>query len=62
MEKLLDIVTQFTNDVGMTFGETKCVYQAIQRGKRIEYNQPPKMNGLTVKESKNGDRYTFRYG
>ena len=59
MEKLLDIVTQFTNDVGMTFGEAKCAYQAIQRGKRIEYNQPLKMNGLTVKEIENGDHYTY---
>ena len=32
MEKLLDIVTQFTNDVGMTFRKTKCAYQAIQTG------------------------------
>ena len=59
MEKLLDIVTQFTNDIGMTFRETKCAYQAIQRGKRIEYNQPLKMNVLTVKEIENGDHYTY---
>ena len=59
MEKLLDIVTQFTNDVGMTFGKTKCAYQAIQKGKRIEYNQVLKMNGLTVKEIENGDHYTY---
>ena len=25
--KLVDIVTHFTNDVGMKFGESKCVYQ-----------------------------------
>ena len=59
MEKPLDIVTQFTNDVGMTFGETKCAYHAIERGKKTEYNQPPKMNGLTVKEIENGDHYTY---
>ena len=35
IEKLLDIVTQFTNNIGMTFRETKCAYQAIQRGKEL---------------------------
>ena len=29
--KLLDIVTHFTKDVGMKFGESKCVYQWIDR-------------------------------
>ena len=44
MNKLLDIVTQLTNDVGMTFGESKCAYQAIERGKRKEHNGS-KLNG-----------------
>ena len=33
MKKLLDIVTHFTRDVGMSFGESKCVYQTIEQGK-----------------------------
>ena len=59
MNKLLDIVTQFTNDVGMTFGESKCTCQAIERGKRKEHNEPLKMKGLTIRKIENGDHYTY---
>ena len=59
MNKLLDIVTQFTNDVGMTFGESKCAYQAIERGKRKEHNETLKMKGLTIKEIEKGNHYTY---
>ena len=36
-----------------------CVPSNTKRKKRIEYNQPLKMNGLTVKEIENGDHYTY---
>ena len=59
MNKLLDIVTQFTNVVGMTFGESKCASQGIERGKRKDHNEPLKMKGLIIKETENGDHYTY---
>ena len=31
---LLDIITAFTKDVGMSFGEKKCTYICIENGKR----------------------------
>ena len=31
---LLDIITTFSNDVGMTFGESKCAYIYIEHEKR----------------------------
>ena len=31
---LLDIITTFTKDVGMSFGEQKCAYVCVERGKR----------------------------
>ena len=31
---LLDIITTFSNDAGMTFGELKCAYIYIEHGKR----------------------------
>ena len=43
----------------MTFGESKCGYQAIERGKRKEHNEPLEMKGLTVMEIENGDHYTY---
>ena len=30
---LLDQVTQFSNDIGMKFGELKCLYMVVERGK-----------------------------
>ena len=59
MKKLLDIVTHFTRDVGMSFGESKCAYQMIERGKRKEVDEPLHMNGLTIKEVAEGDHYTY---
>ena len=34
LKALLDIVTRYTEDVGMKFGESKCTYNIIVRGKR----------------------------
>ena len=59
MMKLLDIVTQFTEDVGMTFGESKCAFQMIERGVREQKGEPVEINGLTIKEIENG--YSYRY-
>ena len=59
MKKLLDIVTQFTRDVGMSFGKSKCAYQMIERGKRKEVNEPLYMNGLAIKGVAEGDHYTY---
>ena len=45
---LLDLVTTFSQDIGMKFGESKCAYLMIERGKqkcmtatRNERNQNP---------------------
>ena len=34
MMKLLEMLTKFTNDVEMTFGESKCAYQYIEKGNK----------------------------
>ena len=31
MKQVLETVTQFSNEVGMNFGEAKCAYQSIER-------------------------------
>ena len=56
--KLLDLVTHFTNDVGMKFGESKCAYQ-IERGVKIGKGEPIRIGGLTIKEIENGDSYRY---
>ena len=40
MIKILEIVTTFSHDVGMSFGVSKCAYQCIERGKQKLQNQP----------------------
>ena len=50
MRTLLEIVTQFSHDVRMKFGEDKCAYQCIKRGKRSEIGEPIKVNNLTITE------------
>ena len=55
---LLDIITTFSNDVGLTFGESKCAYIYIEHGKRKSLGKSIKINGLTVRELEHGEMYT----
>ena len=59
MKALLEIVTQFSHDVRMQFGEDECAYQCIKRGKRSEIGEPIKANNLTITEIEEGDHYKY---
>ena len=59
MIKLLETVTQFSNDVGMKFGVSKCAYQVIERGKRKAQNEDLEVNGLQIQETQEGDSYKY---
>ena len=59
MTRMLETVTQFSNDVGMCFGETKCAYQTIERGKRKAQNKNLSINGLNIQEIQEGDNYKY---
>ena len=56
---LLDIITTFTKDVGMSFEEKKCAYICIEDGKRKSLGQTIEINGLRVKELQEEELYTF---
>ena len=56
---LLDIITTFSNDVGMTFGESKCAYVYIEHGKRKSLGKSIKINGVTIRELEEGEMYTY---
>ena len=56
---LLEIVTQFSNDVVMQFGVSKCAFQIITRGKREPCNTPITVNNLTLQEIEDGDHYRY---
>ena len=40
MRPVLEIVTQFSHDVGMKYGEDKCAYQCIKQGKNQKLENP----------------------
>ena len=43
----------------MNFGEAKCAYQSIERGRRKPENESLYVNGLTIQEIKEGDNYKY---
>ena len=49
-EKQLQIVTKFTNDIGMNFGADKCAYLYIERGQRKTLGDTINVNGLELTE------------
>ena len=54
-----ELVTQFSSDIGMNFGVSKCAYQSIERGKRKPENKPIEVNRLEIQEIKDGDIYKY---
>ena len=59
MIMMLELVTQFSSDIGMNFGVSKCAYQSTERGKRKLENKPVEVNGLEIQEIKDGDNYKY---
>ena len=57
--KQLEIITGFTNDIGMQFGEDKCAYVNIEKGMRKQLCNPIKLNGLKLNELKEEDSYKY---
>ena len=55
----LDIVTTFSKDIGMTFGEDKCAYICIDRGKRKSLGKSIEINGVTIKELQDDEPYRY---
>ena len=43
----------------MRFGETKCAYQIIEKGKLVHQVEPILINGLTIEPIKNGEAYKY---
>ena len=55
----LDIITTFSTDIGMKFGEDKCGYIYIERGKRKSLGQSIVINGATIRELNEGETYKY---
>ena len=58
-KKQLNLVTEFSKDTGMTFGEDKWAYQQIQNGKLLKCTNNLEINQLSVKPMKEGDTYKY---
>ena len=59
IKKMLTLVTEFSNDIGMKFGEAKCSFTTIKRGRAMEKVDPVFVNGLTL--SAIGPNESYRY-
>ena len=56
----LDIITTFSTDSGMKFGENKCGYIYIERGKRKSLGSSIKINGVAIRELEEGEMYKYQ--
>ena len=57
LTKQLDIVTTFSEGIGMKFREDKCAYLQIKRVKIVQNEELIFSNQLTIKPVKEGDCY-----
>ena len=55
----LDLVTKFSKDIGMTFGESKCAYEIIERGKLKRCSENLVMNRLNIRPLTDGECYKY---
>ena len=58
LKKQLDLVTTFSNDIGMKFGQDKWAYIKIDKGKNTT-TAPIEINGLTNKPIREGESYGY---
>ena len=58
-KKQLDIITTFSRDINMQFGEDKCACLQIEKGKVMQNLEKISINGLTIKPIEEGDNYKY---
>ena len=54
ISKQLEIVTRFSKDIGMHFGEDKCTYLRIEKGTTVK-SEPIEINQLKIQPTDEGD-------
>ena len=57
--KLPDLVTAFSDDVRMKFGESKCAYLKIEKGLIKQSAQNLEINNVCIKPIKEGESYKY---
>ena len=58
-EKQLEVITKFTNGIGMTFGADKYAYLYIKRDQRKTFGNTINVNGLELTELIENDSYKY---
>ena len=58
-KQMMDIITEFSQDIGMSFGEEKCAFINIVKGKRKIIGKPLILNKVKVQELK--EECTYKY-
>ena len=58
-KKLFDLITAFSKDTGMTFGEDKYVYQQIEKVKLINNTKELQINDLSIKQIPEMNSYKY---
>ena len=58
VKRQLEIVTIFSKDIGMKFGEEKCAFLQIEKG-IIKKSAPLNINHLTIQPVADGDSYKY---
>ena len=59
LKQKLDLVAQFSSDIGMVFGESKCAFLAIDKGKIAESHEAIVINVAAIEPLKDGDSYDY---
>ena len=59
LKQQLDLVTQFSSDIGIVFGESKCAFLLIDKGKVVESNEAIVINGVAIKPLTDRDSYKY---
>ena len=57
--KPLDLVTTFSNDIRMKFGESKCTYLKIEKGLIKQSAQNLEIDNVCIKPIKEGESYKY---
>ena len=58
IKKQLNIITTFSKDISMTFGEGKCAFMEIHKGKMVNSLEPLVINNLTINPIYNMEKAT----
>ena len=59
VKKQLDLVTRFSQDIGMKSGQDKCAHLAIEKGQIKNNGQHLEMNGVKIQQVDEGECYKY---